>query len=154
MTAGRNFKDFFENYVYKATSLDSLLGEVVSLAGVQLVTTPAVNNQERLLGLRTELRNGQTFVTAVYPDSPAAEAGILKEDELISVNGTRIENNVSELVGLISGNLPELIVASGRKIRQLILKTSDKQFYSKYTFEAEENCTHSQLHFRQQWLAK
>jgi len=152
--AGRNFKDFFENYVYKAASLFDFLGEIVSLAGLRLKTTPSVNHQERSFGMRTEIRNGQTFVTAVYPDSPASIAGVVKDDELIALNGIRIENNISDLIGINQTELPTLMIASGRKIRELVLKTGRQEFYTKYTIEPEENCTLPQLQFRQHWLAK
>lgn len=150
--AGRSFKDFFENYIYKATSLVSLLGEIVSLAGLRLIETPSIHNQERRWGVKTEYRNGQLFVTSVYPGSPAANANLFKEDELIFLNGIRIDNNISELIALNSENAQELILSSGKKIKKVTLAVSEKQYYNRYTIEAEDKISAGQLNFRQHWL--
>lgn len=150
--AGRSFREFFDNYIYKATSLDSLLGEVVSLAGLNLVSTPSLLLQERYLGMRTENRNGQAIVSAVYPGSPADQAGLFKDDELISINGIRIENNLSELISLFQNTAKEWIISSGRKIRIIPMHCSEINFYSKHAFESEESLSQSQLNFRQQWI--
>ncbi len=150
--AGRSFNDYFENYVYKACSLITLLGEVVSLAGIKLKESPSQINQEKFWGLKTETRNGLTYASAIFPGSPAQASGIAKDDELIAINNYRIENNLSELIEMQASNNFELTLSTFRKLRTVTIRNSEKHFYSKYTLEPEQNCTHAQLMFRQSWL--
>jgi predicted metalloprotease with PDZ domain len=156
MVAGRSFVNYFEEYVYKASSLDNLLAEVISLAGLKMVTTPSAFFHERVLGMKTELRNGSLFVSGTFPLSPAFDAGLVKDDELIAFNGIRIENNISDLVEAfnLSGRAITLTISSHKKIRNVELKSGEKQFFSKYTIESEENLTNAQQHFRQNWLKR
>ena len=86
--------------MYQPATLATYLGEVISLAGLRIQTTPSEKQHESRWGIKTENRSGQTFVATVFPGSPAAVAGILKDDELIFVESIRIENNLSELLAM------------------------------------------------------
>lgn len=152
---GRSFESFFRDYVQTACGLDALLTEVVSLAGISIKVTGAENLAARFLGIRTEFRAGALVVSSVYPGSPAGKAGIQKEDELIAWNGTRIENNLSELLsGVESGKHHEMVVASSKSLRTLSVVPDAKNYYSVYTLEAGHELTQSQLQFRERWLGR
>jgi predicted metalloprotease with PDZ domain len=154
MVAGRSFVNFFDEYVYKASSLELLLAEVISLAGLKFETTPAVFLHERILGLKTELRNGNLFVGNTFPGSPSFNSGLVKDDELIALNGIRIENNISDLFEMFDTKIKSinLTISSQKKIQTIELYHSEKHFYNKYSIIAVENVTQAQLHFRQEWL--
>ena len=154
MVSGRSFKEFFNDYVYKADSLMSLLGEVVSLAGIKLIEKPSTLAHERLLGFKTDFRNGITAVNAVYPGSPSAKVELLKDDEVIAVNGIKVENNLSDLVDFANAGSIELTIFSNRKLRTIIVANENKVYFSKFNLEAEIEMTQSQLEFRQHWLKK
>ena len=152
IVAGREFGDYFKNYVFKAASLDTLLSEVVSLAALSVTTTPAALLHESRLGMRTEIRAGQLFVSSTYPGSPAALAGLVKDDELIALNEIRIENNLNELLQMYPDASLKMLVNSGKKIREYILKSNKASWYNKYAIVSEGSVTRSQLNFRQKWL--
>jgi predicted metalloprotease with PDZ domain len=150
--AERSFTDFFDNYVNKAVSYDTILTEVLSLAGLQISETESAYMQERYYGFKTEYKNGSVNVTATCPGSPAYMAGLLKDDEILAVNNIRAENNLSELISLNAGAKTTLIVSSSRRIKTIILEASPSAYYSKYRITSEEVLTMAQLAFRQSWL--
>jgi len=154
MVAGRSFENFFNEYVYQPSSLETLLSEVISLAGLKLETIHAVAFHERILGIKTELRNGSLFISSIYPGSPAANAGLVKDDELIALNGCRIENNLSDLTEMksVTGKSVFVLISSHKKIHSVELTLSGNNYFNKYSIVSEEQLTHAQLHFRQQWL--
>jgi len=154
MVGGRSFTDFFENYVYKAASLNSLLSEVVSLAGIYINSTPSSLAYERQLGLRVENRLGTTAVSGVYPGSPGAAGGMLKDDEIIAVNDLKIENNLNDLLDYFKEDEVQLTIFSSRKLRKVQLLKTEQTYFNKYTFAASEELTASQLYFRNKWLNK
>ena len=149
--AGRSFEDFFQGFVNKASSLEGLLSEVLSLAGLELNITQAATSQENHFGIRTENRGGNTFITSVYPGSPAHQAGLLKDDEIVFVNGIRVENNIHDLCSYFGEGEPEWVIASSKKLRKVTLKTGVKKFYQKYKIIPTEKLTESQLQFRNGW---
>jgi predicted metalloprotease with PDZ domain len=154
VVAGRDFSEFFSHFVSKASTLESLLAETVSLAGLMVESTPSPLAQENLYGIRTEQRNGNTFITSVYPGSPAHIAGLLKDDEILSVNNIRVENNLHDLCDLAKGKDSLWQIASSKKVRSANLVSGEKQFWKKYKITPSEQMTAAQLKFREGWIAK
>jgi predicted metalloprotease with PDZ domain len=152
-TAGRGFADFFEKYVYKASSLDSFLSEVLSLAGLKIEEIPAASYTQRVWGIKTESKSGQEMVTTVYPGSPAADCGLVKEDEILAVEGMRISQNLNSVAALFDDRKEmELLVASAGFVSKRKIKKVNRNFYSSYKITAADPVTHAQLMFRQAWL--
>ncbi len=152
LVADRSFKEFFDNYVYKAASYLDLLTEIVSLAGIRVVVTPSLNAHERLLGFRTEQRGSSTLVSSIQPGSGAHLSGLLKEDEVVAVNGVRVDNNLSDLINYFSNETIELTIFSGRRLKTLKIASDKTTYFSNYALVADIEVNHPQLVFRQSWL--
>lgn len=150
--SGTDLGSFFENRIFRASSLDSLLHEIIALAGLEIIQTPSALTHERSFGFKTEIRGGATFVSSVEPGSPAALAGLLRDDELIAINEIRVENNIADLTGYASGNAVKFTVASSKRIQHLQLTKSDSAYYSRYNIRASAAPTAAQLQFRTDWL--
>lgn len=156
VAAGRDFDFFFKNYIETPASLNTILSEVVSLAGISVSETPSALASERLLGIKTENRSVGTFVSSVFPDSPGAKSGLVKDDEIIAVNHVRVENNLNELLNYFTGSGTEyvLTVASHKKVRNVVVQQGKTFFYSKYKLQPDEGLTMAQLQFRHSWINK
>ncbi|MBL0343309.1 MAG: PDZ domain-containing protein [Bacteroidetes bacterium] len=152
--SGRSFDTFFAEHIFKASSLISLIGEVVSLAGIKIVQTPAVIAHEKLLGFRTDIKGLGNVVSAVFPGSPAHKSGLLKDDEIIAVNGTKVESNLLDLVNFSSDEKIEFTLFSNRKLCSLKMEKDTNQYYCKYSLESELELTASQVEFRHQWIKR
>jgi len=105
----------FVEAIHARDSYISLLGELLPVVGCMLSIKPSPLTHERCYGFRTVQEGGITRVAAVLPDSPAEQAGISRDDELLACNGWKVEGNLSDLVNL-SENECELIVSSQKKI--------------------------------------
>jgi predicted metalloprotease with PDZ domain len=152
--AGRNFDAFFDQYVYAPATLNGFLSEVASLAGISIEESPSPLANERLSGIRVESRGGSVFVVSVFPGSPGALAGLVKDDEILAVNKLRVENNLSDLVSYFgsSSNGYQLTIASGKKLREVHIAQSDTNWLGKFRLVSQDQLTLAQLRFRQQWL--
>ncbi|HEX5002189.1 MAG TPA: PDZ domain-containing protein [Bacteroidia bacterium] len=151
-TGGRSFDAFFNEYVNAPASYEHLLEEVLSLAGLEIQYKESAGKAESLLGIKTEQRNQNTIVTAVYPGSPAYNAGLIKDDELISFNGTRIAGNLDELCAFKTFDTVEIITSTSRKIVRVQLDKQQEQYYKKARIVSAEQLTMAQVQFRDAWL--
>lgn len=71
------------------------------------------------------------FVTAVYPNSPAAQSGFARGDEILEINGKTYGNNfnaeIDEIEGAVAGTS---IILKGLKAGVAFTKTLNKSVYS------------------------
>ena len=83
--AGTSMKKFFDDYLYGTAPLE--WERVLEYAGLNVIAKdPSLKNG---LGAFTVDAGEKILVTGVYPGSPAAQAGIEIQDEIIALNGYR-----------------------------------------------------------------
>ena len=126
--AGNNIAYVFDELLNQPVSYEVKLNEMLSYIGCYLSKTASVFSNESLFGFRIVVEGGVTRVSNVLPGSPAENAGLSREDELISCNGWKVENNLSDL---IKANLQpiELNVFSQRKMKTIVLSTDSKTYF-------------------------
>jgi predicted metalloprotease with PDZ domain len=91
--AGKNLDAFMDKYVY---GLDMpAYSEIMRKVNVDVSIENRLN---QTIGLRTKIENGRTIVSSINSKSVAYSAGINVNDEIIAVNGVRINNDVDEVV--------------------------------------------------------
>ena len=83
--AGEDMCWFFDRYVYGVEELP--LPELLEQAGFMIDTRDWVGRSAVWSGIR-----GYGEVSAVAPDSPASAAGVMHGDEIIAVNGSRVDS--------------------------------------------------------------
>ena len=97
--AGTDLSTFFENYISGVQDLKPELKKMGDYFGLQLALLPPGNLDEAWWGMKTSHSSGgKVVIDNIFQDSPAFEAGIHKGDEIISVNGRKVENNWKELL--------------------------------------------------------
>ncbi|MER3524007.1 MAG: peptidase M61 [Ignavibacteria bacterium] len=87
--AGTSFKTFFEHFVYGARPLPW----EEALAVVGLETVPQAAEQTPWLGITTMDEGQKTRITSVVAGSPAFDAGVDVNDELVALNGYRVRSS-------------------------------------------------------------
>ncbi len=148
--AGKPLDDFFESYVYKASSYDSMLEQLLPLAGLEMIKTPSALKHESVFGLRTEGDAGK--VIAVLPGSPAAKGGLMRDDEIAWVNGIKVESNLNALCESFGEGEVRMGIFRMKMYRELKLKRTAATFYDQYKIAAVEQPTKSQKAYLQAWL--
>ncbi|MEO5572581.1 MAG: PDZ domain-containing protein [Bacteroidia bacterium] len=149
--ARHSFTEFFENYVYKAASFESMLEELLNYAGLEIKKISSLISYERKFGFRTEKISGFIRVAAVLPISPASASGLSKEDEIISVNGYKVENNLNELCNYFEKEAITFNVFSLKKIKEIKLKAASKTFYDRFEIREIIKKSREQSDFAKAW---
>ena len=95
--AGHSLEDFFQNNIYGTQTFD--YDRFFRYAGLKLVDKNA-GQTKTFLGANTSAASGKLLITSVLRDSPAWNNGINVNDELVAINGDRIDTNLNALLAL------------------------------------------------------
>ncbi len=114
--AGKSFEEFFARYVYGAEQLP--WAQALATVGLQLES--ASPEKKPWLGLTAVDEGGRTRITRVVAGSPAYEAGLDVDDEILALNGYKVRS--SDLAARISemqeGEKATLTVFRDDKLRR------------------------------------
>lgn len=109
------------------------------------------------IGIKTTQSDGKLIVQQVLRDGGAWHAGINVKDELIAVNGYRIDANGRELERVIQtsaiGQSITFIIARDGLIKEIKVEVGNSQT-GRYTLIPLADATNEQLVLRKQWLSK
>jgi predicted metalloprotease with PDZ domain len=136
--ASTDASSLFSGLINSPASYDAMLSDLLSEAGCYIRSKPSQYIYEREYGFRIAYGAFSGKVTAVYPGSPAYKAGLSVDDELICLNGIKIENNLNELLGFSDEQLHELEVFSMKKKKSIRLQTAKEKYFNIYTIEFSE----------------
>jgi predicted metalloprotease with PDZ domain len=150
--SGRFFKDFFNEYVNKPVSYDSLLEELLAFAGLKIQKTQSDKSYEWKYGFRIEIINNISKVSSVVPGSPAAFSGLSKDDEIIAVNNYKVEKNLNDLSSYFETEEISMHVFSLKKLKTVTLKGENKSFFNQYRIVEMPKPGKDQVEFLNQWL--
>jgi predicted metalloprotease with PDZ domain len=118
--AGIDLKPFFDKHVRSLETPD--YREIFSDAGL---TVNIKTEKRHVSGMTTALENGKTIVKFTENGTPAWNAGVNVNDELIAINGFRINNDADELLKKLSYPVPaKLMVSRAGIVKELDFKFS------------------------------
>jgi predicted metalloprotease with PDZ domain len=144
----------FDLHVRKTGTYLPMLQDLLESVGCYISEQPAQNSFERAFGFKVLNEGGVLKIAAVFPGSPAEKAGLAKDDELVHVNGYKIESDLHDKVSyaLQGQNSIVLGLFSRRQFRILKLRKTEKHYYSRYVITMQSDCTKKQQQQRTQWL--
>jgi len=125
-----SFTDYFQNIIYGTTPLPVYLEKALNFVGCTLHQHLNPILSESKYGFKIALKENNVQVSGIAPESPAA-AGLSLEDELIAINGRRIEGNFANL--LAQAETVELTLFRNKMLRQVILNSDGQTYYPQYT---------------------
>jgi len=154
--AGKSFDDVYKDYVNGVKTID--YNKYFGYAGFTLIDDAAKGN-EAYLGAGTSLKDGKIMVTSVARHSPAWISGLNVNDEIISIDGSRINNvadpRLSELERFVSTKKPgdKLLISINRDglIRQVDL-TLIRNPNHRFRIASLPNLSDAQIAVRKRWL--
>ncbi|WP_237144587.1 M61 family metallopeptidase [Pontibacter pamirensis] len=148
--SGRNMDAFFRNYVNGTATPD--YNEFFDAAGLRLVNTSEGSNLPNW-GATTAVSDGKVLVRGVSRGSSAYEGGLNVNDEIIAVNGYRVDDDINRIVsGLGIGDTAEVLVTRDGKLQTLRIPML-KDESVRYRFERVQNPTSVQQKIFNKWLA-
>ncbi len=142
--AGCSYQNFFDSFVYGTKDTQPLLEEALNYIGCDLSIEPSFHIYENYLGFKLDTDHKNAIVKIVAPNSPAEAAGLAKDDEIIAVNGWRVEHNFEPLCRTYYQKGLTLAVFSKNKLKALVLKESKQRFYGRYSVIQNKKATKQQ----------
>ncbi|HAC64896.1 MAG TPA: peptidase M61 [Cyanothece sp. UBA12306] len=121
-----NLEDFFRRYLDTTEELP--FNHYLELFGLQL--QPVMESEViPYLGLRVQSDNGKEIIKFVEAESPAALAGIDPNDELLAIDGIRVnaEQLPERLKDYQSGDMMTITVFHQDQLKTISLKLTDPQ---------------------------
>ncbi|MHC2991936.1 peptidase M61, partial [Pontibacter sp. HJ8] len=145
----KKLDDFFRDYVNGTKSPD--YNSYFEAAGLRLVDQnkgiPNLN-----WGTGTAMENGKMIVKSVSRGSSAWEGGINVNDEIIAIDGYRVEEDIKTLISgrAIGEKLPVVVSRDGKLLTLQVPIVQDTAV--RYTFEQVQNPTELQQKIYRKWL--
>ena len=144
--SGNSFQSFFNGYVYNAASYENPLVECLDYVGLQLVSNKSKKHHERFYGIKTIGNVLTTKIAAVYPNSIAEKAGLQVNDEVLSINGYPVKNNLAEWAAYFDNSEINLVVSNGGKTHTRTFTPSAEEYYKTWSVEKNEKANQNQKH--------
>ena len=150
--AGRKMQVYFDKFINGTAPLQEPLAKALHTVGCQLVSYENASASEGTFGFRTVVKNERTEVSYIWPDSPAA-AALTIDDEIVAVNGRRVDMNLQTLLSL--PDAPHYELAVFRQNRLLLVELTaepGRTFGTRYTVEKLDEADAAQKAGFQKWL--
>lgn len=145
--AGISLKSFFERHIFGTEPVD--YAEYLAYAGLELKEKPAESYH---LGWTLTHKDGRYTISKVDERGSAAYAGLNADDEVLAVNGFRINSQWERsLSGKGVGSEVEVLVSRAGRIRTFTVKLLPNTRKS-YTIRKTDNPAEQQLKIREAWL--
>lgn len=149
--AGCAFDHFFEQHIYGTKPLETPLADSLDYLGLRLIHNQASHVFEKQFGFKAEDAGTHPSVIQVAPDSPAYSAGLSLKDELVALNGLKINHNLDELIAYYEGQTVELTIFRNGKLKLLQLMPGEETFFHELYLGQLENPSPKQTNNFQVW---
>ncbi len=147
--AGESLTDFFNSYLYGVVPLD--WEKYLSYAGLNLKKTEG--QIKPAIGVSTRDSEGRLVISNIKPESPAYDAGLNSDDEIVAmngykVNGTQLTNRIGNMK---EGDMITITVMRSEKIQDIKVTVKNLQS-TDYTVEKINEPSELQKKIYERWL--
>lgn len=136
--AQEDMTEFFEKHFYQANSIEPMLAKALFICGLEVNTFANPHYTQRVLGMKTVNESGKTIVKQVYPSSPSELGKIAINDEVISINGYKVNNDLAKWVEYFEEDEIELTISRMGRIINLICPHTNRNYYQVYKLNKVE----------------
>ncbi|MDG1476487.1 MAG: PDZ domain-containing protein [Vicingaceae bacterium] len=141
--AGVSYDEIYTNFLHGTEDYTTKLKESLNYIGCDLKIEASKNHNEAYLGFTVRYENNKCIVDNIYPNSIAEENGLSINDELIAINGVKINNDLTQWSHYFKAD--EIALSVKRElgvIEKIKLKGADISYFKNYTIiktEESEN---------------
>lgn len=147
--AQKDLSPFFENYINGTKNIEKQLKESLAYIGLKYEKLPADEFYEAHLGFI--LIEGKVF--NVYPNSVAEKAGISIQDEIVAVNGIKVNGDLSKWTQYFSKDQIELtLFDNSSRLKTVNLRSSKEVYYGKHQVSRIANPSEEQKKAFEKWI--
>lgn len=121
-------KTFIQDFIYKNTPAEPVLQELLPFFGCRLELIENLSHEGQF-GFKAIQQEEITKISMIQPGSIAEEA-LSREDELIAVNGRKIEKNLEELIG----NKKEVALSlfRNKELKTVFLRNTGQSYFQNW----------------------
>ncbi|SDL75260.1 Predicted metalloprotease, contains C-terminal PDZ domain [Catalinimonas alkaloidigena] len=150
--AGKKMKEYVDTCLFGTVDLSPRLRRALHTVGLSLHEISPDLLSERQWGVRTSFRDGSLRVEATAPGSPA-ERVLCRDDELIALNGIRLQNNLEALLHTQpSPEAVELTLFRNHRLQQVTLAADGQTYFAVHQVRLPAQVTGDQARRRHEWL--
>jgi len=131
--AGEKLDALFKNYFYGVHSFESILVEAFEGIGIELKMSVNPNFAMTILGIKSLVVADKTIVKQISPGSSGDLGKLMNEDEIIAINGFKVNNNLEKWVEYFKDAQIEVTVMRAGRMLNLICPHTNKSYFPVYS---------------------
>jgi len=144
--------DFFIDYVYGIEDLEPLLNDLLNHFGCGIEKSDSMKSNEHHFGFRVT-GDETSKIISIVTNSPAYNAGLSIDDEIIAVNETKVEKNLDQLLNYFTTQKISLkVITPMKKLKTVLLELSEEKYFPQYKLVKTENPSTSQQKHFSEWM--
>jgi len=149
--ANENLKDYFANYYYGLHSFEHIVSEALEQLGlvIKMDKNPAFSTN--VIGVKCLIEGSKTVVKKLYPGCAADLGGIILDDEIVSINGFKVNKDLDKWVEYFQDDQIELVVSRKGKIINLTCPHTNKSYFPIYKIEKAKAPSNLQKRIFKKW---
>ncbi|PKP48579.1 MAG: hypothetical protein CVT95_04250 [Bacteroidetes bacterium HGW-Bacteroidetes-12] len=140
--AGASYNEIYDKLIHGTADFTPFLEEALIYIGCELKISPSNNYNEAKLGFKVRYENNLCVVDSIYPNSIAEKNGLSINDEIISVNNCKINNDLEHWSNYYEKE--EQIITIKRAlgmIKNCSLNSGKIVYFKKYAIEQNNSNT-------------
>ena len=149
--SGESFQAFFDDYVNGNKPYESIITEALATLGLELNHSPSKKYSEGRLGFKTQAKENNAVVTALYPSGPADLANLSIGDEIIAVNDFSINGELDQWLSYFDDDAKTVTILRGGKLMNLTFPEVNRNFYNIYWVAKMKKPTNDQKKAFESW---
>lgn len=146
-----NYDDFFEQYIWGKTPLEESIKEALDYLGLLLNLEDSDQYWEKQYGIKVKDANDTPKVAQVAPGSPGEAGGLSIDDELVAINGIKVDRNLEELFAYHYEETIQLTIFRNNHLKQIHLVADEAQYFPKAFIAKQEDPSDQQKANFQAW---
>lgn len=150
--AGSSFQDFFNDYIHGTRTFESIIVDSLDYLGIELDHAPSPIYSEGKLGFKTLPSNNGFTIKAMFPGGPAETAGLMQEDEIISINGYHCDGELNKWLEYFDQDLKIISIRRAGRLLEFSLPEVNRFFYNSYSLRLMENPDVHQQKALRHWM--
>ena len=139
---GNNIKEIFNKHVYGTKDYLPTLEKKLEYVGLQLKEKVNPNLSARYFGFLAVDQENKTIIKKVEPNSEADKMGLAPEDEIIKINGEKIQKSLNEYLKDCN---QEIYISVRKKFYEKEVKLNIGNYFILHEIEIVENKNEQQL---------
>jgi len=146
--AGKDLSAFFSKYINGAEDYTEQLESASEFFGLQIKRLPSPVFYEAYFGVKMV----ENKVAMVFPNSPAEKGGVSINDEIVIINGYKINNDLSEWLEYYKeGPISLGAFDQHGSAKRIQVNLTDEFYFSKYEVSWKTELTEEQKLNRKAW---